>query len=151
MLDSFKSDVLYLYSKFNLEIFIMKITNPELEVVRFNADDVIATSLYYMKAADFNAMRGTSFTSDYVEFEGTMFPTGESGVWGITNIYNEKPATGSDIAGLMSGGDYYDPDTGDTIPGWFMESTARIAYDAFKGNNGISTHGVTYYEQYWNQ
>ena len=151
MLDGFKSDVLYLYSKFNLEIFIMKITNPELEVVRFNADDVIATSLYYMKAADFNAVRGTSFTSDYVEFEGTMVPTGESGVWGITNIYNAKAADGEDMDGLMSGGTFYFPGTAVTVDMSFMEPTARVAYNAFKSDNGISTNGVTYYEQYWNQ
>ena len=149
MLDGFKSDVLYLYSKFNLEIFIMKITNPKLEVVRFNADDVIATSLYYMSAADFNAVNGTSFTSDYVEFEGTMVPTGDSGVWGITNIYNVKAADGEDMEGLMSGGSVVFG--GGTIPSTFMESTARKAYDAFKRDDGIYTKGVTYYEQYWNQ
>ena len=130
----------------------MKITNPKLEVVRFNADDVIATSLYYMKTADYNAWFNKNLTSDYVEFEGTMVGDGSSGKWGITNIYNVREASGGDIAGLMSGGgDYYDPDTGDTLPGWFMKSTAKIAYNAFKGDDGIYTHGVSYYEQYWNQ
>lgn len=151
MLDGFKSDVLYLYSKFNLEIFIMKITNPKLEVVRFNADDVIATSLYYMKAADYNALYGTSFTSNYVEFQGSMVAPDKSGVWGITNIYGAKAAKDDDIAGLMSGGSYTFPDVGVTVDMSDMAPVARQAYNAFKGDDGISTHGVTYYEQYWNQ
>ncbi|MBQ6980167.1 MAG: hypothetical protein IJQ07_05925 [Clostridia bacterium] len=127
----------------------MKITNPKLEVVRFNADDVIATSLYYMKTADYNALFNKNLTSDYVEFEGTMVPTGESGVWGITNIYNVKEADGEDMEGLMSGGSVVFG--GVTIPSTFMESTAKIAYNAFKRDDGIYTKGVTYYEQYWNQ
>ena len=129
----------------------MKITNPELEVVRFNADDVIATSLYYMSAADYNALYGTDFTSDYVQFNGDMVATGNSGVWGITNIYNVQAAPDDEVPGLMSGGAVYIPELGMTLPSTVMEPIARQAYNAFKSDDGIYTKGVTYYEQYWNQ
>lgn len=127
----------------------MKITNPELEVVRFNADDVIATSLYYMSAADYNALYGTDFTSNYVQFEGSMVPTtGNSGVWGITNIYNAAEADDDEVEGLMSGGAMFG---GVTVPSFILEPIARQAYNAFASDGDIYTHGVTYYEQYWNQ
>ena len=126
----------------------MKITNPELEVVRFNADDVIATSLYYMSAADYNALYGTDFTSDYVQFNGDMVATGNSGVWGITNIYNVQAADTDEIEALMSGSGNF---TGFPIPASVLEPIARQAYNAFKSDDGIYTKGVTYYEQYWNQ
>ena len=129
----------------------MKITNPELEVVRFNADDVIATSLYYMSAADFNAAQGTNFTSNYVQFEGSMVGDGSSGEWKIINISGATAADDDDIAGLMSGGSVYLPEIGITIPSTVMEPIARQAFNAFKGSDGIYTKGVTYYEQYWNK
>lgn len=44
----------------------MKISNPEMKVIRFANEDVIATSLYYMSAADYNEAMGTNYTTPYI-------------------------------------------------------------------------------------
>jgi len=133
MLDGFKSDVLYLYSKFNLEIFIMKITNPKLEVVRFNADDVIATSVYWMTAADYEAATGNQVDTPYVTFNGNM-----------TNNYD--PSTCSWEINITTPVDPMEDF------GW-IEGIPEIhypgrpyAYEAYYNNGTPYTKGVTYAE-----
>ena len=126
----------------------MKITNPELKVVRFDAEDVIATSLYYAPAAAFNATQGTSFTSDYVQFEGTMVGSGPD-AWMITNVRDAIAADSDSIDGLKSGGSYYFSEFGITVDMSNMAPLAQQAYDAYEYEGGLYTRGATYYETYW--
>lgn len=128
----------------------MKISDFEIKVVRFSSDDVIATSLYYAPAAAFNSVTGGSFTSAYVEFEGTM--TGydsDAGGWYVANPRGAKAASDDDMDGLKSGGTIYLPDVGITIPSTVMEPIAQQAYDSYEYNGGLYTKGATYYEAYW--
>lgn len=128
----------------------MKITNAELKVVRFNSEDVIATSLYYMPSAAFNALAGTDYSSDYVQFEGIMtgYDPDASG-WAITNIGAVSAADTDEMDGLKSGGSFYFPDVGITIPMSHMAPLAQQAYEAYSYNDGYYTKGATFYETYW--
>lgn len=128
----------------------MKISNPEMKVVRFANEDVIATSLYYASAADFNSAFGTNFTSDYVEFNGSM--TGfdsAAGGWYVSNVYGAQEADSDSMEGLKSGGSIYLPEYGITIPSTAAEPIARQAYSTYSYNDGLYTKGATYYELYW--
>lgn len=137
MLDGFKSDVLYLYSKFNLEIFIMKITNPKLEVVRFNADDVIATSLYWTTSEAYEAATGVHYDTPYVWFNGDMSATDNSGEYRIDNIYAVEGITEDSLLFVRGG---YIPDAGITFPG------TKSAYQPYYKDGDWYTNGVTYKE-----
>lgn len=149
MLDSFKSDVLYLYSKFNLEIFIMKITNPKLEVVRFNADDVIATSigaltgktgLFYFENGNggYDSVNGT-----FGEFDGSRYE--------ITGINTHKENVGGERSGILEMADFYTPE-GVTLPMVpLMENMAKQAYDVTSNGDFYYSDGLSYFERYWNQ
>lgn len=152
MLDGFKSDVLYLYSKFNLEIFIMKITNPELKVVRFNADDVIATSIGALtgKTGLFYVDNGNggydSFNGEFGEFNASLYE--------ITGLYAWEYNVGGDRDRLISaknGGMVYMPDVGYPIPASVLAQNAPQTYDANLDSGVYYSNGVSYYEQYWNQ
>ena len=126
----------------------MKITNPEMNVIRFGANDVIATSLFYLPVSQYSG----SYTpgtdgNDYVEFEGTMRPNGD-GTYEITNIYRAQGVPQDDVDGLASGGSvvFY----GVTIDMSSMAPIARQTYDAYSYSEGTYyTHGATYYELYW--
>lgn len=115
----------------------MKITNPKLEVVRFNADDVIATSVYYMSAADYNAYAeqndlATVSGKPYVYFNGDMtYVDGTS--WQITNI---RSVTGEDDLGMFTGFTEF----GITIP------PTTQGYEAYNYNGELYTKGATYLE-----
>lgn len=115
----------------------MKITNPELEVVRFSADDVIATSLYYIKDGDV-----------YKEFEGVMTPD-SNGRYKITPVSGFTVVDDDDVEGLMSGGSVVF--FGTTIDMSDLAPIAQQTYTAFKIDDEYYTYGVTYYEQYWNK
>ena len=124
----------------------MKISNPELKVVRFNADDVIATSVLIGKTGLFYVDNGNG---GYNSFNGT-FSSFDGSVYGITGIYAEEKDVGDDRSGLLEMADFYT--MGVTIPMVpVMESIAKQAYDAnFDGNN-YHSDGVSYFERYWNQ
>ena len=66
----------------------MKISNPELKVIRFSADDVIATSLFFAKTSDVDydiaETLGADMSGDYIAFSGVMAPY-DDGDWIITN------------------------------------------------------------------
>ena len=128
----------------------MKITNFELEVVRFSSDDVIATSLYYAPAAAYNAATGASFSSDYVEFEGSMTAyDSAAGGWYISPHSYAQAADPDDVDGLKSGGSHYIPEVGITIDMSSMAPLAQQAYDAYGYEGGLYTKGATFYESYW--
>lgn len=103
----------------------MKITNPELKVVRFNAEDVIATSLY----AFANGNGG------YDIYEGTMGAyDANAGAWSI-NLVGDSIET-------ISAAD-------------FDDYSRNLAYDrihslygAYADGNNYFTKGATYVELY---
>lgn len=128
----------------------MKIDSLELKVVRFDSEDVIATSLYYAPSAAYNAAFGGSFTSNYVEFNASMIGYDDAaGGWMVTNPYGAKAASDDDIDGLKSGGSYTFPDVGVTVDMSHMAPIAQQAYDAYSYEGGLYTKGATYYELYW--
>ncbi len=109
----------------------MKISKPEIEVVRFANEDVIATSLYYMSSADYNAAKGTSYTDPYVIFNGSMTPAGD-GVWKVPDPY---AVTAVEDLGLITG-----------IPEIGFPGKGDISYEAYYKDGDFYTNGVTYKE-----
>ena len=106
----------------------MKITNAELEVVRFAAEDVLATSLFIIN--DGNPYTGYSMMS------GVMTPTGESGIWIVTQT-NGKWEIDAAVVEAEMNGDYG------------IEEQA-VTYNAYKTDpeGPYYTHGASYYELY---
>ena len=122
----------------------MKITKPELKVIRFSSEDVIATSLYFMSAADYNAAHGTSFDTPYVWFNGSMTDYDPSiSSWRISDIRNVDGMTEEDKGFIV--GTYFE-DMGVYFPG-----VGGISYEAFNYNDGLYTKGASYSELYGNQ
>ena len=106
----------------------MKITNAELEVVRFAAEDVLATSMFYV--ADSNSETG------YYRVYGTMAPSGDEGTW---------------IVGYHSY-DKYEVDA-ETIENDRTYSQYDYIFDAYVDPNGSGayyTKGASYWELYGN-
>ena len=102
----------------------MKITNPEMKVVRFAADDVIATSVYIV---------GNKY------FYGTMAPSGEPGTWIVgSNDTDGYYISDAEIDDLKQG-------SGDLNP--------FDTYDAYQTESygPYYTKGASYYELYYNQ
>ena len=139
----------------------MKITNPELKVVRFANEDVIATSfgplpslsgrngLFYIPAGDYS---GTySGTGNYVQFNGTFGPY-RGGSYEITNINGATADVDPDRSVLVAKqtGIVFMPGTGTPVPADVLENIAKQGYDAFSyGNGQYYTNGISYYESYW--
>ena len=111
----------------------MKITNPKLEVVRFNADDVIATSVYWMTAADYEAATGNQVDTPYVTFNGNMTNNYDPSTcsWEINRT---TPVSPMEDFGWIEG----IPEVG--FPG------QPGAYEAYYNNGTLYTKGVTYAE-----
>ena len=129
----------------------MKVSNPELKVVRFANEDVIATSGYFMSATDFNSLYGTSFTSDYVRFNGYMTGYDDAaGGWAVApNLASATNAANDEIEGVMSGGSYYFADFDVTVDTTHMAPIAQQHYGAYSYEGGLYTKGASYYELYW--
>ena len=108
----------------------MKITNAELEVVRFAAEDVLATSMFYV--AD-----PAAETTGYYCVYGTMAPSyEEEGTW----IVGYNPY------------DKYEVDA-DTIENERTYNPNAYTFDAYVDPNGSGayyTKGVSYWELYGN-
>ena len=132
----------------------MKISTPEIKVIRFSSEDVIAASssltgspgLFYIPSSQYS---GYSGSADYVEFNGTI--GSKSGVgYLIENIYGAKGDDSDDRAGVMSGGSVYFPEFGNTVDMSHMEPIAQQTYDAFRYDDGrYYTNGISYYTAYW--
>jgi len=131
----------------------MKISNPELKVVRFGADDVIATSgltgqigLFYIPADQYS---GGSFSGDYVQFDGT-FGNYNGSAYEITNIHGATGDVDGDRAGLMTSAPMYVyPDTGVPVPASVREPIAKQTYDAYSYGGGYYSNGSSYYDIYF--
>ena len=132
----------------------MKFVNPEIEIVRFSSEDVIATSgapistkLFYIPTTDY---MGDLSGSDYVQFEGVMGGyDSAAGGYRITDVYSPALADTDEVNGLMSGGTLYIPELGITIPSTVMAPIAQQAYNAYSYNGEYYTNGLTYYDMYW--
>ena len=108
----------------------MKITNAELEVVRFAAEDVLATSLFIIN--DGNPYTGYSMMS------GVMTPTEEPGTWIVTQTNGKWEIDEATVENEKNGA--YG------IEEW------TVVYDAYKTDpeGPYYTHGASYYELYGN-
>ncbi|MBQ6979041.1 MAG: hypothetical protein IJQ07_00145 [Clostridia bacterium] len=104
----------------------MKITNPELKVVRFNAEDVIATSLYAV--ADGNG--------GYNLYEGTMGAyDANAGAWSV-NLADVS-------SGTISAAEFDDYTRSLNSP-----YDIHSLYGAYKEGDYYFTKGATYVELY---
>ena len=115
----------------------MKITNPELKVVRFNADDVIATSLYWTTSEAYEAATGVHFDTAYVMFNGDMISTGDPNEYIVGNV---RAATG------MDEDDKWFLFGGDTGMGYSFPGTAGASYVPYYRDGNWYTNGVSYSE-----
>ena len=129
----------------------MKFANPEIEVLRFSSEDVIATSgapvvtgLFYIPSSQYS---GGSFGTDYVAFNGNIgaYDAGAGG-YKIDNIYGAYGDTDDERELLVSGGGSM---LGVTIPGSFWNNLAQQSYDAYSYNGNYYTNGVNYYTTYY--
>ena len=107
----------------------MKITNAELEVVRFAAEDVLATSLFFV--ADPHSETG------YYGINGTMAPSGDAGTWIVGyNSYDKYEVTAETIENARTYNPYAD--------------TFDAYVDPSEESDTYYTKGVSYYELYGN-
>ena len=135
----------------------MKISNPELKVVRFGADDVIATSgligaltgtkgSFYIPAGQYT---GGTYSGEYVGFSGT-FGDYNGSAYSITGISGAHGESEDDVAGLASGGSYTFPDVGVTVDMSNLAPIAKQFYEAYSyGDGNYYSNGKSYYELYW--
>lgn len=126
----------------------MKISTPEIKVIRFSSEDVIVASSSLTGVNGLFYSPSSQYSSGYVEFNGTIgsYHSGANGYL-IGNIYGETD--GKDRDGLVSGGSYTFPDEEVTVPPFVMESIAQQSYDAFSYDGQYYTNGISYYKQYW--
>ena len=104
----------------------MKITNPELKVVRFNAEDVIATSFYAV----------ANVNGGYDIYEGTMGSyDANAGAWSV-NLVGDSLKTISEAE--------FDDYTRSLNSPYDIYSL----YGAYKDGNYYFTKGATYVELY---
>ena len=138
----------------------MKISNPELKVVRFGADDVIATSgllgalsgqsgLFYIPAGQYSG--AYSGSGEYVEFSGT-FGDYDGSNYAIGNISGAKGGVDGDRNGLITASSnenaLIDLGVGYPIPASVLVPTAQQTYDAYSYGGGYYSNGQSYYDIY---
>ena len=117
---------------------------PELEVVRFASEDVIATSGFFMSVSEWNSLGNNVDDSyPYVFFSGTMYPLGE-GTYGVgTDGYGFEYSQAEYDTYLESVRNDY---------GWQNYENPYTTYDSYVDEyNNIRTHGASYHELYHNQ
>lgn len=127
----------------------MKISTPEIKVIRFSSEDVIVASgavtrSFFIPSDQYS---GYSASSDYVEFNGTI-GSRSGDRYLIENVSGAKDADSYQVEGLMSGGSYYFPDVGVTVDMSHLAPIAQQYYEAFSYNGQYYTNG-TYYDHYW--
>ena len=109
----------------------MRISTPELNVVRFANEDVIATSIFITGEIDPD-------TGMYKYLYGSMSSSGESGTWNV----------GYESTGWLS---KYELDEAKGEYGDNYTFHGETVYDAYKEGDYYKTKGVSYYELYGNQ
>lgn len=134
----------------------MKITNPELKVVRFANEDVIATSLYYAPASFFGGNEGDTaqFTGSIVgyddEAKGWLIPSDS-----ISNVTFGKAQDRDYLIQAVANpnGSVYFEDYGVPVPSSVIINIIGAANtrDTYEYNGNLYTKGANYYELYGNQ
>lgn len=129
----------------------MKISTPEIKVIRFSSEDVIvASSSLTGVNGSFYYIPSDQSSGDSVEFYGTIGSYNNSAVgYVIEKVRDTGPVDSEQRQGLMSGGSFTFSDGGFPVPASVMESMARQYYDAFSYNGQYYTTGISYYNQYW--
>ena len=125
--------MLYNYiTVFSEEFLQMKIANPEMKVVRFENEDVIATSMFII--ADADSLTGIS------GFYGAMHGPVEEGTWIIGNDGYKFDVSEEELE-LIKDGEY-----GYTFYG-------EPVYDAYQTEEygPYYTKGASYWDMYGNQ
>ena len=132
----------------------MKISTPEIKVIRFSSEDVIVASgsltgksgSFYIPSSQYS---GYSTSSDFVEFKGTIGSQSAVGYL-IENVSGVKDPEPDAVEGLMSGGKggFYFSSTGIPVPASVLEPIAKQYYEAFSYNGQYYTNG-TFYDHYW--
>lgn len=126
----------------------------KLEIVRFAAEDVIATSVLVGLTGSFYIPTGQytgagSFSGDYVQFSGT-FGSYSGGAYEITDVNGAMDGVDSDRNVLAGGPPYYFPDMGVTVDSGTMANIAKNFYDAYSyGDGRYYSNGASYYQQYF--
>lgn len=119
----------------------MKMSSPKIEVVRFANEDVIATSLFFMSAADYNAGMGTNFDTEYVWFNGSMSTANYDAAkasYEITDVHYLEGVSEDDL-GFIRG--MYFEEIGVYFPGH-----GGASYEAYVSDGRVYTKGVSYTE-----
>ena len=99
----------------------MKITSLELKVVKFDSEDVIATSMYFVNTG--SSYRYIAGNMMYYDPDAKGWAVNETAFLGTPGV--------EDIEYFKANGEYY-PDY----------------YDAYMYNDGIYTKGASYYDLY---
>ena len=120
----------------------MKMTKPELKVVRFASEDVIATSGYYIESA--NWMGNNSYSDPYVHFYGEMgeYSSGAQG-WIIYGVGGDSGESSEYRESYINDIATSNPSTAQALGGHL--------YDAYYYDGNYYTKGASYYELYNNQ
>ena len=109
----------------------MKITNPEMKVVRFENEDVIATSMFIIADDE---------SGTFSIFEGSMYGPVEEGVWNIGTNGEKNEISQDEIDNIKAG-----------YTGAYNSWYGIPVYDAYKEDSYYRTKGASYYEMYGNQ
>ena len=107
----------------------MKMVTPELKVVRFENEDVIATSMFIVADAD--------SSTGYSIFEGTMYGPGDDGAWTIGTNGWKNEISQDEIDDIKA--DHTGP-----YNSWYGEPI----YDAYTEDQYYKTKGASYYDLY---
>lgn len=127
----------------------MKIQSTKMQVIRFSAEDVIATSLGAL-----TGQSGLFYVDDgnggYNSFNGT-FGSYSGNSYEIVGMNTYETGVGDDRENLITGKNgVYIPELGITLPANpTVSGIAKNAYDAFSSDNGYYTNGISYFELYW--
>lgn len=127
----------------------MKISTPEIKVIRFSSEDVIVASSSLTGVYGSFYIPSSQYSSGYGEFNGTIGSQSDRGYL-IENVSGAKGADPEEMEGLMSGGSVTFMG-GVTVDMSHMAPIAKQYYDAFSYDGQYYTNGRSYYDQYWNQ
>lgn len=135
----------------------MKITNPELKVVRFDNEDVIATSIgpltgtsgmFFIPSSQYG---DGSLAGNYVYFNGKLGDYSD-GSYTITDISGAYGNADSDRNFFIPPAGYFENEGVTLKPEdmYLIQLWGSKTYDAFSyGNGQYYTSGVSYYENYF--